>query len=109
MTAEQIDGRKNPDPAEIKKARIRAIVLAAFLVVALIGFMYALITQTALQKQITEQNAQILKLDSALQEANVKLKTAEDKAIRLQNQVKINSAKPQQTKQKVAGRPKKKK
>lgn len=87
MTAEEnIENRhdaKKPSPEEMKKLRLRAVILASFLVVGLIAFFYAIIKQSRLEKQIIELQEQIQKRDSLLQQNSQELKVQYERAEQL--------------------------
>jgi hypothetical protein len=87
MTAEEIidknHGMKKPTPEEIKRARITALLLGAFLVAALLSFVYALVTQTKMETKVKELQLQIQQKDSLLLRSNQELKVCYDRAEKL--------------------------
>lgn len=112
MTAEENIAnahKAKPNPEEIKKAQVTAIVLAVFLIVAILAFVYALVTQTKLETQIKELQNQILVQDSLLQRANKEIEIQSGHVQVLKKALEVS--KESRSKQKEApkkGKPRKK-
>ena len=83
-STENADGMEEKSSEEVKKWRIRAFVLGAFLVVGILALVYSLNSQTKLDDQIKAQQEQIQKQDSLLEQANQELKMQTERAEQLQ-------------------------
>ena len=83
-STENADGMEKQSSEELKKWRIRAVVLASFAVVGILAFVYSYVGQTKLQEQIKAQQEQIQKQDSLLEQANQELKMQTERAEQLQ-------------------------